>query len=297
MLDSYNQQQIEKISYEILKRAKALDVFPTPIEKIISQADLIVANHIDLSQVKQSFFERLTDGAKFLVKDIRGVLDRQQRVIYLDMSVGEQRKNFVKLHETGHDLLPWQSDIIKCLDDDDTLSPEIEMQFEAEANFFASLTLFQHDRFDAAMNKLPLGIAAAKYLSKTFGSSIHAALRRFVERTAKRCALLILEKPSHFPTFSCKIRNYLQSSEFTATFGELIWEEELSERQGWSFIEMYACGKKYSEDGEITLASANDTISLKYHYFNNSYNAFILLFPDGENTSTSTKIIVTNSKK
>ena len=297
MLDSYNQQQIEKISYEILKRAKALDVFPTPIDKIIRQADLIVANHIDLSQVKQSFFERLTDGAKSWVKEIRGVLDRQQRVIYLDMSVGEQRKNFVKLHETGHDLLPWQPAIINCLDDDDTLSPEIEMQFEAEANFFASLTLFQHDRFDDAMSKLPLGIAAAKYLSKTFGSSIHAALRRLVERTSKRCALLILEKPYYFPTFACRIRNYIQSPMFTATFGELTWDEEVTDKQGLSFIEMYACGKRYSEEGEITLIGTNEPISLKYHYFNNSYNTFVLLFPDGENTSTGTKIIVTSNKK
>lgn len=296
MLDSYNQQQIETISIELLRRSKAWDVFPTPVDRIVSTAELAVADNIDLSQVKRSFLERITDGAKGFVKnvarDLRGVLDRKKRVIYLDMSVGETRKNFVKLHETGHELFPWQKEILNCLDDDQTLNPAFEEEFEAEANFFASLTLFQQDRFDYELKQLELGIPAAKFLAKKFGASIHATLRRLVERTSKRCALLVLEKPQRFPHFSCKVRDYFQSEAFSIDFGELEWDEELRLDHELSFIEMYSFGKRYSEGGKVTIHTVDESISLRFHYFNNTYNVFVLLFPEGENTPTRTKILI-----
>jgi Zn-dependent peptidase ImmA (M78 family) len=297
MLDSYNQEQIEKVSLELLKRAKAYGTFPTPIDKIVSKAELIVANDIDLSKVKRSFIDRITDGAKNIIKDIRGVLDRRRKVIYVDMSVGESRQSFIKLHETGHEVIPWQQEIISCLDDDYTLSPEVKEEFEAEANFFASHTLFQGDLFDDEMKRLPLGLRAAKALAKKFGGSIHATLRKMVEKSKKRCALLVLEKPAYFPGLTCKVRNYFQSKSFTSNFGELMWDEELSMEHGFSFMEMCYLRKKYSEDGELTIVTPNGSINLKYHYFNNTHNIFVLLFPDGEDKATRTKIILTGSEK
>jgi Zn-dependent peptidase ImmA (M78 family) len=294
MLDSFNQQQIEKISLELLKRAKAYGVFPTPIDKIVSKADLIVADDIDLSKVKRSFIDRITDGAKSLLKDIRGILDRRRKVIYVDMSVGESRQNFIKLHETGHEVITWQKEILNRLDDDYTLSPEVQEEFEAEANFFASTTLFQ---FDDEMKRLPLGLPAAKVLAKKFGGSIHATLRKMVEKTKRRCALLILEKPEFFPEFTCKVRNYFQSDSFTSNFGELVWDEELGMEHGFSFMEMCYFKKKYSEDGELTIVTPNGYIDLNFHYFNNTHNIFVLLFPEGEDKATRTKIIVTGTEK
>lgn len=104
-----------------------------------------------------------------------------QKTIYLDLSQGFNRKNFGKLHETAHSILPWQKKVNDILGDDEhALSPETNEEFEAEANYFASITLFQHDRFLSELSKLNLSIDASIQLAKHFGASIHASLRRYV---------------------------------------------------------------------------------------------------------------------
>ena len=45
-------KDIEKISLEILKDSKSLDVFPTPIDRIVSYVDLKVSSNIDGSPDK-----------------------------------------------------------------------------------------------------------------------------------------------------------------------------------------------------------------------------------------------------
>lgn len=46
-------KDIEKISLEILKDSKSLDVFPTPIDRIVSYVDLKVSSNIDISQIHE----------------------------------------------------------------------------------------------------------------------------------------------------------------------------------------------------------------------------------------------------
>ena len=45
-------------------------------------------------------------------------------------------------------------------------------------------------------------------------------------------------------------------------------------------------------DGSITLPLENLSQNFNYHYFNNSYNAFVMIFPKGENKATRTKVIL-----
>ena len=51
-------------------------------------------------------------------------------------------------------------------DDEITISEIVKDEFEAEANYFASATLFQLERFDEELNKLPLEIGNSFELSK-----------------------------------------------------------------------------------------------------------------------------------
>ena len=48
-------KDIEKISLEILKDSKSLDVFPTPIDRIVSYVDLKVSSNIDISQIHEGY--------------------------------------------------------------------------------------------------------------------------------------------------------------------------------------------------------------------------------------------------
>ena len=143
----HSKKDIENISFEILKTSKSLDVFPTPIDNIVNHSELIIAGGIDLKSLEKKYKSFLfTDALKSGLSKIRGFLDRSEKLIYLDMEQRSSRLGFVKLHETGHNVLPWQSKIIEFLDDDATLDADTQEEFEIEANYFASVTLFQNDR-------------------------------------------------------------------------------------------------------------------------------------------------------
>ena len=289
---------IERISYEILFQSKALDVFPTPVERIIEFVQLNFDLTIDLSKIDESFLARYTGNelSEYVqaISMIRGFLDRKEKTVYLDLSMPSTRKNFVLLHEVGHDVLPWQKDIMQCIDDDSSLRFEVESEFEAEANYFASITLFQQDRFIHKMNKLPLGISAPMQLAKQFGASNHAALRRYVECSENRCALLVLEKislPGEFP--ECSKRDFFQSRSFTETFGEISLPDKFG--YTWRFAKEYYHRRRYHENGEITISTENGEVDFNYHFFNSTHNAFVFLFPHGEIQRAKSNLVIVNN--
>lgn len=292
MIDTYTKQQIEKIAYQLLKSSKALDKFPTPVDDIIAHADLLVEMGVDLSKVETtSFFKKLTVDFSKILSKVRGILDRKEKTIYLDLSQQPTRRNFVKLHEAGHHLLPWQKAIFDCVDNDQTLSHEVHEQFEAEANYFASTVLFQHDRFQYQMSKLDLSIGAAMSLAKTFGASNHATMRKFVESTTKRCALLVLEKHELAGnTALYKARDYFQSEKFTSSFGKIVWPDKLG--YTWEFVKDYFHGRRMKTDGALLLTTKAGEEEFEYHFFNTTYNGFVLIFPKKENKRPKVTYII-----
>jgi hypothetical protein len=295
MFDLPSKSDIEKISLSLLKQSKSLDVFPTAVDQIIKYGNLVVANNVDLSKIDRSFLNRLSDSMANKFKEamglVRGILDRRDKIIYLDLSQPTSRKNFVKLHEQGHDILPWQRKIFEYVEDDQTLDPETLEEFEAEANYFASTTLFQVDRFEHDMEKLELGIKSAMHLAKKFGSSNHAAIRKYVECSKNRCGLIVLEncsKKGESPR--CGLRNLFTSQKFHETFGTI----QLPQTFGftWEFAQDYYFGKKYHERGLVTLTTDDGDADFTYHFFNNTHNAFVFIFPHGEVKKSKSKIIV-----
>lgn len=287
MIDDFSKKEIEKISIELLRHSKSLDIFPTPISKIISYSELVVNERIDLSKVKTSFFQRSTESLFSAIKKVRGFLDRRKSTIYLDYSQSASRLAFVKLHEVGHHVLTWQAKTMEFMDDDETLDIHTKEQFEAEASFFASATLFQNDRFKSELDKLPLSIDSAKFLSKHFGSSIHAALRRLVEVSTNRCALLVLEKNSGNNYF---IRDKFHSEKFRNEFGELMIPEILDNTL--PFMKDCYSNRRYKKDGLMSVVTIDGDISFTYHFFNNTYNAFVFLFPVGEKKRSGVNFVV-----
>jgi Zn-dependent peptidase ImmA (M78 family) len=295
MINDRKKQQIDDIVFDVLSKSKSFGVFPTPVDKILNHADLRVSSGVDLSKTPTNFLAKsgflFKRGISKGVAKVRGVLDRREKIIYLDLTLLEQKKRFVKLHEAGHELCGWQGKLHDWLDDDETLDPDTKDEFEAEANYFASASLFQQDLFNDKMNLLPLELASALHLANEFGSSKHAAIRRYVEQSKKRCALLVLNKENtnsrSLPKFT--LRNYFQSSTFTADFGMLEWDHEL--KMDIPFVQDYAYKRRLVKS-EMTILTSNDSISCKYHFFTNGYNAFVLLFPEGEKINTRTRIVV-----
>jgi len=289
----HSKKDIENISLDILKSSKALDVFPTPVDKIVQYSELYIAGGIDLKSLEKKYKTSLfSDVLKSGLSKIRGFLDRKEKVIYLDMNQIISRQNFVTLHETGHNVLPWQNKILEFLDDDETLDPDTQEEFENEANYFASVTLFQCDRFDNEIKKFELGMPSVMQLSNYFGASVHATFRRYVENSKFRCGLLVLKNLSEKGRVANgDFRNAFHSESFLNNFGSIEWPENFGYK--WEFIRDHLfLKKKWKTNGTINLKTLNGDVDFTYHYFDNTYNAFVLIFPKGENKTTRTKIIL-----
>lgn len=291
-----NKKKIEKISHEILKNSKSLDVFPTPVNKIVDFGELQINNGVDLSKVDHSFFKDNFNFDNFIniLSNIKGLLFREEKLIFLDKSQLIVKQNFIKLHELGHEALSWQNDIIQVLEEtQNTLDDDTNIEFEAEANYFASETLFQGNRYSHYANQIEFGIKAPLALSKKFGGSTHAAIRKYVETSNKRCALIVLkDKSKSGQPISCKLRNLLYSNSFSKEFGKLIIPETLG--YTWCFARDFKFVRYVKLNGEVNLDTTIGKIDFQYEFYTNSYNAFILIYPAGENKSiySKTKIII-----
>lgn len=272
---------IEKISKNLLLAAKVWGKRPTPVDEIVKFANLQIAMGVDLSTIEPGFISKHFQFAKQAIDKVLGIIDRREKVIYLDHSQNPNRKNFITLHEVGHDACSWQSEM-GYLDDEKTLADDAKEIFEQEASFFASCTLFQHELFDAEVAKLPLSISSAMVLGQMFGGSNHAAIRRYVEKSNKRCALLVLTKPEVNGVYHVGVRDYFQSAAFTEEFGEITWPDDKCGLE-FVFVEEIKRKRKRHENGRVALRVASgEMVTFSYHFFNSGWNTFILLLPMGE---------------
>lgn len=288
------EDEIDNLAFDILKQSNSLGVFPTPINKIIDHVELRLDEKTDLKKIPKNYLSKGGEKLKSVVRKLRGVLDRKEKIIYVDPNQHVSRKRFVKLHEVGHEVIPWQRKLYEMYEEDElTISFNNNEEFEVEANYFASGTLFQLNRFEEKSLELPLEIGSPMHLAKVFGGSIHASLRRYVTRSKKRCALLVLENPSA-DNMSCSIRDFFCSSPFRKEFGEIQWPDKVGFE--YDFVQDYVIrNRRFHKDGIFSLNQKKllNTI-LSYHYFYNSYNAFVLFFPKGEKQNIKTKIVMSS---
>lgn len=293
MVDETTKADIERISYDILKSSKSWGKFPTPVDAIVDYSDLIVNKTIDVTKIHHGYLSKISDSLLSALSKVRGIFDRKEKTIYLDLELNDKKKNFVKLHEVGHGVLPWQNATANFLDDDNTLSLDYREQFEAEANAFASATLFQLDRFEAEMGKLEFGLKSAMALAKLFGGSNHAAIRRFVECSSNRCALLVLKDVSSIgEVASCTVKDYFQSTKFSKEFGSMSWKGTLG--FNWPFVQDYYFKKRMKFEQTVSFVTPAGEMEFFYDFFDTSYNAFVLIYPKGEKSGGKTKVIISN---
>lgn len=154
MINEKKSKEIENVVFDALSKSNSLGIFPTPVDSILKYANLRVSSGVDLSNIPSNFLPKLSLFVRRGVAKIRGVLDRREKLVYLDLTQPESKKRFVKLHEVGHELCSWQGQLHNFLDDDETLDPDIKEQFEAEANYFASASLFQLGIFNDKMKTI-----------------------------------------------------------------------------------------------------------------------------------------------
>lgn len=293
MITNYNPESaddIDKVVYDILKQSRSFDIYPTPVEAIVNYAELRIDKEVGLHNIPNHYISKKIDALKSALAKVFGALDRRKKIIYISPDLPNSKKSFVQLHEVGHHALPWQRDIFEYVEDEISLSPDVREQFEAEANFFASASLFQLDRFEREAATLPLEISTVKYLAGKFGASMQATFRRYVERTHKRAALLVLKEPV---CFACPltVRNWFVSKGFSLAFPGIQLPETFT--SDYPFIQDFYKNRRWIDNPKsVSLTVDAENVEFEYRFFFNTRNVFVLITPPGEKISTRKSIVV-----
>lgn len=231
-----SQQEATEIRAEarrLLHDAGAIGLFPTPVDEIMRAAKIqvvpIVLDEGYLAQLRRNAAQagRLLLSA---LSKVWGVFDPKARVAYIDPETPKEKLPFLKLHEGGHAILPWQSIFGIFEDCRKTLDPEVKQQFEREANVFASEVLFQLDGFTIEAADYAFGISVPLRLAKRYGASLYATIRRYVCHSEKDCAVLVLNPAEFAETigFSSSVRRVIISPGFERRFSNITWPHAIS---------------------------------------------------------------------
>ncbi|WP_035687309.1 ImmA/IrrE family metallo-endopeptidase [Bradyrhizobium sp. Cp5.3] len=221
---------IRREAERALREAGALGVFPTPVERIMSVANVEEVNEDLLSP---GLLAKIRAGAemaggllKRAVSKIMGLFHASAGLVYLDQSLIEVKKRFVRLHESAHGFLPWQRPLYAVVEDcDKSLDPDAADLFDREANVFASEVLFQLDAFRDMAESRTFEVWTPVRLAKQFNASIYASIRQYVSKNHRACAVVVLDMPGlvEGDGFRANLRRVVQSPTFIETFGNDMW--------------------------------------------------------------------------
>ena len=211
----------------MLEKADAIGRYPTPISDILDAANLIIAPE---DAFGDGLLRRLRNKAgnalKRALSKVLGLFDARERLVFIDHSIHAVRQTFIKLHEAGHAVMPWQRDIYAVVEEcERTLNPEVADLFDREANVFASEVLFQLASFSNEAADHEFGLLTPVRLSKKYGASIYASIRRYVSTSNTACTVLVLNPPEMTDSsgFQASLRRIVSSPEFEKLFGHLSW--------------------------------------------------------------------------
>jgi hypothetical protein len=296
-LSDSKRRLIRQHAEKALKRADAFGCFPTPIAAIMDAANVVVSEQPLIDESFLAMLRRKShEAGKSLLRaldKVLGVLHVAARTIYLDKTIHIAKRTFLKLHETGHAVLPWQRDIFVVTEDcDKTLLPEVAEQFEREASAFAADVLFQLDAFTEEAQQSAFNILVPVKLAKRYGSSIYMAVRRYVTTHHCACAVLVLEPPilCERRGFVSNYRRFVASPEFQRQFGVLNWPDSYGPDDEIGAIVPIG-GRKMSRPREISIKDRNGTRhQCLAEAFTQGHQVFILIHAVA--TLTRTKVIL-----
>lgn len=182
--------KLSELVRKLLREADAEGVLPTPLDRLFEIAR--ITNIAELPD--ESFLRTLSDEAKGFFKSarqkLRGIADLKERATYIPRDVNSRRERFVKAHELGHHVIPWHSVDPAYLDDSESLSSEVKITFEQEANFFGAEAVFQGRNFRSLSRDYQPTFSAIFVLADRHEISRQATAWRFVEEQDEPVALI-----------------------------------------------------------------------------------------------------------
>lgn len=280
-LDDSRRERVRKEALKMLAKAGALGTFPTPVGEVLTVAKLEVVPE-DLADLP--FMDRIRKKAmgslKRALSKVLGIFDVKASLIFIDHKVKAAKQTFLKLHEVAHSFLPWQRDAYNVIEDcEGTLEPNTADLFDREANLFAAEVLFQLDGFIRETADSPFGIKVPLDLATKYGASAYAAIRQYVSKNHRACAVVVLNPPEPDAEFGCQLttRRVVFSSAWNELVGGVTWPEVLSPSHlFWSLIP--AGSKRMSRPRQIAIQNQDGVrFDCVAESFKTPYNTFILI--------------------
>lgn len=213
-------EQIRTYALGVLNLAGLRGVAPVPLDQIEAAVGLYPSQDLLAAGVElpPGLFEKM----KRLTRKVMGGLAITDKIIFLDKSLPPDRLRFTHGHELGHQVLPWHGGAYFA-DDSSTVSPTTLQLLEAEANRFSAEVMFGYDEFTNMADSYKPSLDVPLGLNATFGASAHAAIRRYVETSGYRVALLVVgQYPTHpGGKLALKVFQRSQSAAFANRYGPL----------------------------------------------------------------------------
>jgi hypothetical protein len=280
-LDDSRRERVRKEALKMLIKTGAIGRFPTPVEDVLSAAKLEVVPE-DLANLP--FMDRMRNKAvgslKRALSKLLGVIDIKGGLVFIDHTVKAAKQTFLKLHEVAHSFLIWQRDAYSVIEDcESTLESKTADLFDREANLFATEVLFQLDSFIQETADSPFGIKVPLGLTGKYGASAYAAIRQYVSKNHRACAVVVLNPPESNPAFGFQVttRRVVVSAPWAEMVGSFSLPESLSPSHPlWALIPMG--GKRMSRPRQIAIQNgAGDRFDCVAEAFQTPYNTFILV--------------------
>ncbi len=183
--------EIRTAAEDLLFRADAARVFPTPVDKILSTTG--ISDIGDIEEIRWRYLKSLPPAEAGIFekawKKVQGFADLQNGSIYSAPAEHTPLWNWLRLHELGHHVLWWHR--VRNVDGASLpLTAGLRHLFDKEADAFASQIVFQGSHFDALAGALPFGFGSILRLAEIYGAPQDAAARRLVEDCRNPAALV-----------------------------------------------------------------------------------------------------------
>jgi Zn-dependent peptidase ImmA (M78 family) len=276
--------KVRKEAERALREAGALGRLPTPMDDIMAVARV---QEVKEELLNESLISKLRAGAarsgqavKKAVSKVLGLFHASEGLVFLNQGLMAVKRRFVGFHEAGHGFMQWQRKMYAVVEDcEKALDGETAELFDREANTFASEVLFQLDAFHVMACDKTFEIWTPVALAKKFGASNYAAIRQYVRKSDRACAVIVLNMPELGPDkgFSAKLRRVEVSRRFAEQFGALRWSDEYSPDDDiGALIPMGA--RRASGKRSLALVDQNDVShECIAESFSTGYQVFILI--------------------
>jgi hypothetical protein len=296
-LTAMQQARIRREAERALREAGALGTVPTPIDQIMAVARV---EEVKEDVLNPGFLMKLRKKAlnarqavKQALGKVLGIFHASEGLIFLSHAIIEVKKRFIGLHETAHGFLPWQRPMYALVEDcAKALDGETSELFDREANAFAAEVLFQLDLFREITEGDAFEIWTPIRHAKNFKASNYAAIRQYVSKNHRACAVIVLNKPEIIEGigFRATLRRAIASDRFRALVGAQPWQDSYTpDDQIGSLIPLGH--RKSSGKRSIGLTDLNgNRLDCVAESFATPYQVFVLIHVIG--TLTAHRILM-----